>query len=496
METPGNLLRARTGPLMLGDMNAETPTSLHVHPDRLFPADPALRETTRAIYDSTKDLPIISPHSHVPAEWLALNEPFSDPTSLLLVPDHYVLRLLHANGIDLSELGRGPDGPLELTEEQARHAWRLLCENYYLFRGTVVKYWFDTTFADVFGIDVAPSAQTADAIYDKINDALKAEEFRPRALMERFGISVLATTDDPVDDLRYHQMLAEDPTFTARVIPTFRPDRYYELARADWPELAAALGEAAGVDTGTYAGFLEALRNRRQYFKEHGAVSSDHSHFDAAAAKLTDEEAEAIYASALDGVVSKDEADRFRRNLIMETAKMATEDGLVMTIHPAVVRSHDPVSMDEYGADVGSDIPVNVEFTKALQPLLARYGNHPNFNLVVFTLDETTFSRELAPLAGYYRALYVGAPWWFIDSPEAIRRYRASVTDIAGFYRTSGFIDDTRAFLSIPTRHDMARRLDAGYLAGLVSQELLTLDEAIDTARDIVVSQPTKVFKL
>lgn len=477
-------------------MSARTTTSLSIHPDRLFPADPRVRDITRTIYQTVSDLPIISPHSHVPPEWLADNKPFSDPASLLLVPDHYVLRLLHANGASMSDLGRGPDGPLDLTEEQARKAWRILFENYYLFRGTVVKYWFDTTFADVFGITEAPSAANADAAYDKIAEALETPEFLPRALFERFNISVLATTDDPVDDLHYHKQLAADPTFKGRVIPTFRPDRYYELARNDWPSLAKDLGEASNIDTGNYAGFLQALENRRQYFKENGAVSTDHSHFDAGSEPLSDTEAQRIYAAALRGEATKEEADAFRRNMMLETARMACDDGLVMTLHPAVRRDHDPHNLAKYGLDVGSDIPVKVEFTEALRPLLGRYGNHPNLNLVVFTLDETVYSRELAPLAGFYRSLYVGAPWWFIDSPEAIRRFRSAITDTAGFYRTSGFIDDTRAFLSIPTRHDMSRRLDAGYLAHLVAEERLTVDEAIETAHDLVVTQPRKVFKL
>ncbi|WP_324651956.1 glucuronate isomerase [Georgenia sp. H159] len=477
-------------------MSAETQASLHVHPDRLLPAQPEVREVARRLYAATKDLPIISPHSHVPPQWLVDNEPFADPASLLLVPDHYVLRMLHANGAELSDLGRGPDGPLPLDEAGARKAWRILCENYHLFRGTPVKYWFDTTFAEVFGITEVPSAETADAIYDRIAAALATPEFLPRALFERFGISVLATTDDPLDDLAPHRALAEDPTFTGRVIPTFRPDRFLELARPDWPELARRLGEVADVDTGTYAGYITALETRRRYFKEHGAVSSDHSHYDAGTEPLEEAEAARIYDAALRGEVSAEDATAFRRHMMSETARMATEDGLVMTLHPAVRRNHDPDNLRRYGADVGSDIPVRVEFTEALRPLLGRYGNHPNLTLVVFTIDEDVYSRELAPMAGFYRSMHVGVPWWFLDAPEAIRRFRGAVTETAGFYRTSGFIDDTRAFLSIPTRHDMSRRLDAAYLAELVAEHRLTEDEALATAHDLVTTIPKKVFKL
>ncbi len=480
----------------LASMAGMPPLASGPHPDRLFPAQPETRAVARRLYEQVKDLPIISPHSHVPPAWLVDDQPFSDPASLLLVPDHYALRLLHANGAELSDLGRGPDGPLPLDEAAARKAWRILCENYHLFRGTPVKYWFDTTFADVFGIAETPSARTADALYDQIAEALTRPELRPRALFERFNISVLATTDDPLDDLAAHRALAADPTFTGRVVPTFRPDRFLELGRPDWPGLARRLGEVADVDTGSYAGYVAALENRRRYFVEHGAVSSDHSHYDAGTEPLDEADAARIYAAALRGEATTAETVSFRRHMMCETARMATEDGLVMTLHPAVRRDHDPVTLAHYGHDVGSDIPVSLELTEALRPLLARYGNHPNLHLVVFTIDESVYSRELAPMAGYYRSLYVGVPWWFIDAPEAIRRFRGAVTETAGFYRTSGFIDDTRAFLSIPTRHDMSRRLDAGYLAELVTQHRLTEEEAAQTAHDLVATIPAKVFKL
>lgn len=481
---------------MSGMPELATAARLEVHPDRLLPPDPAQRQIARRLYAETKGLPIISPHSHVPAEWLARNEPFADPTHLLLQPDHYVLRLLHAAGVDLSELGRTADGFAPLPQEAARRAWRSLCENYHLFRGTPVKYWFDTTFAEVFGITRAPSRQSADALYDEVAAALRTPQFLPRALYERFGISLLATTDDPLDDLADHALLAADGDFRGRVVPTFRPDRFLEPARADWPELIRRLGEVSGVDTGDYRGYIEALENRRAYFKAHGAVSSDHSHADAGTQPLDEAEAARIYAAALAGRARAEEATAFRRHMVHEMARMATEDGLVMTLHPAVYRNHDPRTFASYGADTGADIPTSVEFTHALQPLLASFGNHENFTLVVFTIDETTYSRELAPMAGFYRAMHVGVPWWFLDAPEAIRRFRGAVTETAGFYRTSGFIDDTRAFLSIPTRHDMARRLDAGYLASLVADHRLSEDEAHAVAHDLVTTIPTKVFKL
>jgi glucuronate isomerase len=185
-----------------------------------------------------------------------------------------------------------------------------------------------------------------------------------------------------------------------------------------------------------------------------------------------------------------------RRHLLLEMARMSCDDGLVMTLHPGVRRGHHGPTTAAFGPDTGNDIPIRAEFTDALRPLLERYGTHPGFHLVVFTVDETVFSRELAPLAGFYPTLYVGVPWWFLDAPEAIRRFRAAVTETAGFSRTSGFVDDTRAFCSIPARHDMSRRIDAGWLSQLVAEHRLDEDEAADTALDLVSGRPREVFKL
>jgi glucuronate isomerase len=467
---------------------------LHVHPDRLLPSEPGLRKIARELYDSVKDLPIISPHGHVPAQWLADDVPFEDPTSLLITPDHYVNRLLHANGVSLADLGVGQT---DFSDEQKRNAFRLLCANWKAYRGTPVKFWFESELADIFGIELAPSEANADAIYDPIAAAIATPEFRPRALYKKFGIEFIATTDDPADDLRFHEKLASDPTWDGTVAPTFRPDKYLEPATPAWNGLIEKLGEVSGVDTGTYAGWVAAMENRRAFFKDHGAVSSDHSHRDPGAAKLDDGEAERLYARARAGEITTEEGDALRRDFVFQQARMATEDGLVMTMHPAVFRNHHAASFEKYGADVGGDIPIQAEYTRNVQPLLSAFGTHPNFQLVLFTIDETVYSRELAPLAGFYPSVFVGVPWWFIDEPDAIRRFRRAVTGSgAGFGRTSGFIDDTRAFLSIPARHDMSRRLDAGYLAELVGEQRLTMDEALDTAHDLVVTQPRKAFKL
>jgi glucuronate isomerase len=371
-----------------------------------------------------------------------------------------------------------------------------LCERWPIFRGTPVRYWLESELVEIFGVDQRPSADTADAIFDQISRCLGQNEFRPRALFERFGIEVLATTDDPADDLAAHAALRDDPTWSARVIPTFRPDRYLEPARAGWIAAVSRLGEVAGEDTGHYDGYLRALESRRRYFVDHGATSADHSHRDVRAEPLDRPEAVRIYAAALAGDVSAAEGTAFRRHLLLEMARMSCDDGLVMTLHPGVHRGHHGPTAAEFGPDTGHDIPVRVEFTDALHPLLERYGTHPNFQLVVFTIDETTFSRELAPLAGFYPSVYVGAPWWFLDAPDAIRRWRSAVTETVGFSRTSGFIDDTRAFCSIPARHDMSRRLDCGYLAGLVAEHRLAEDEAAETAVELVTVNPRRAFKL
>lgn len=464
-----------------------------VHPDRLLPADPGTRGIARRLYAATSALPIISPHGHVPPEWLAKDVPFTDPTSLLISPDHYVFRLLHAQGVPLADLGVAGT---ELDEQGSRRAWKLFCENWSAFRGTASKYWMESVLADVFGISEVPSAETADLIHDKIAAALATPEFRPRALAERFGISVLATTDDPTDDLAHHRTLASDAGFATRVAPTFRPDRYLEPAREDFAELAKALGAAADIDTSTYAGYLSALEDRRRFFKANGGVSTDHSHLDVVTLTLEQGEAERIYALALTGGASEAESTAFRRHMLVEMARMATEDGLVMTLHPGVRRNHHAPTADRFGPDTGHDIPVAVELTRGLEHLLGRFGTSDGFQLILFTLDESVFSREIAPLAGFYPSVYAGAPWWFLDAPEAVRRYRGAVTETSGFYRTSGFIDDTRAFLSIPARHDMSRRLDAAYLAQLVAEHRLDEDEALETAIDLVTTIPVTAFKL
>jgi glucuronate isomerase len=474
------------------DMQSQT-LPLSLHPDRLLPVDPAVRDIARRLYTGVRDLSIISPHGHVDPAILLQDAAFRNPAELFVTPDHYVTRLLHASGVPLESLGVG-QGPL--SESAARQAWRLLCSHWHIYRGTPVRYWLESELAEIFGVAVRPSAASADDIYDHLAERLTQDAYRPRALFNRFNISVLATTDDPCDDLSAHAALVADPTWPGRVIPTFRPDHYLEASEPGWPAAIARLGEVSGLDTGTYPGWVAAMESRRAYFIEHGAKSADHAHTDAGTQPLETSEVDRIYGAARRGAASAREAVALRRHMLLEMARMSTQDGLTMTLHVGVRRGHHGPTDVRFGPDTGNDIPLRGDFTDPLRPLLERYGTHPNLRLVLFTLDETVFSRELAPLAGFYPSVYIGAPWWFLDAPDAVRRWRSAVTDTAGFSRTSGFIDDTRAFCSIPARHDMSRRLDSGHLAQLVAEHRIEEDEAQETAADLVTGRPSEVFRL
>lgn len=466
---------------------------LVLHPDRLFPADPGTRAIARRLFEAVESLPIISPHGHLDAAMLAADEPLGDPTALLITSDHYVTRLLHASGVPLADLGVG-QGPL--PEAASRRAWRLLCEHWDVFRGTPVRYWLECELADIFGVAVRPSASNADGIYDHLAFLLAKDTYRPRALISRWGVEVLSTTEDPLSDLDAHAALAADPSFRCRVVPSFRPDRFLEPARPDWVANVDQLGAVTGEDTGDYDGYLRALEARRRHFVARGATSADHSHADARTDPLDLADVRRIFQRARRGEASQEEALAFRRNMILEMARMSVEDGLVMTLHPAISRNHHRPTYEQFGPDTGHDIPIAVEYTDALRPLLEKFGTAAGFHLILFTTDETVFSREIAPLAGFYPAVYAGAPWWFIDAPDAIARFRAAVTETAGFSRTSGFVDDSRSLCSIPARHDMSRRVDSGYLARLVAEHRLDEDEAAEVLTDLVTSAPRRAFKL
>ncbi|MEU4217750.1 glucuronate isomerase [Actinoplanes sp. NPDC026623] len=465
--------------------------------DLLFAAEPRQRDIARELYELVRELPLISPHGHVDPGLLAGDEPFPDPARLLIVPDHYVTRMLLSQGIPLARLGV-PSRVGVPVEQDPRAIWRLLAENWYLFRGTPSRLWMERTLSAVFGVGTRLGPDTADQIYDTVAERLAEPAFRPRALFERFGIEVLATTESPLDDLSRHAKLAADGWGGpgGRVITTFRPDDVVDMEFDGWASSVARLGEITGEDTATYRGYLAALRSRRQAFQAAGATSSDHGHPSAHTVLLTSSEAARLFERGLRGRASAADAEAFRGHMLVEFARMSIEDGMVLQLHPGAVRNHNRSLHAMHGRDVGGDIPQATDYVNALAPLLEAYGNDPRLRLVLYTLDEDVFTRELAPLAGGYAALYLGAPWWFLDSPDGLRRYRDAVTETAGFYNTAGFADDTRAFCSIPVRHEVARRADAAYLARLVAEGRLPLDEAAETIADLAYHLPKKVFRL
>lgn len=469
--------------------------TLHLDPDRLFPADPATRDIARGLYAAVSQLPIISPHGHVDPGLLVHDTPFVNPAELFIRYDHYVSRLMHAAGVSLDELGIPQKGG-DAAVTAPREVWRTFCEHWYLYAGTASGYWLQNTFAQLFGIDEQPGAENADRLYDRIQAALDTEAFRPRALFAQFGIEVLATTDDPMDDLAEHERLALDPAFTGRVLPTFRPDSYLNPAATGWEHNVARLAEWSGSAVSSYRGYVDGLAARRGHFIEHGAVSADHGVLQPLAVDLDESEASALFERALGGTASAEENQIFAGHMLLEMARMSVDDGLVMTVHAGVVRNHHTPTFTRFGPDTGHDIPTTTHFVDPLRPLLEKYGDRPDFHLVLFAVDETVYSREIAPLAGFYPSVYIGAPWWFLDAPDAVQRFRAATTETAGFYRSSGFIDDTRAFLSIPARHDMSRRLDAAFLARLVREGRVALATAERIAVDLVDTMPRKVFKL
>jgi glucuronate isomerase len=473
---------------------APIPTPIARHPDRLLPADPGTRAVARELLADVENLPIISPHGHVSATVIADDLPFPDPTSLLVTPDHYVTRLLHAAGVPLEELGVGT------AAVDTRDAWRLFADAWPLFDGTATGYWLRSELEHVFNIpgllvDALPTG-SADAVYDAISVRLSEPGFRPRRLFNEFGIEVLATTDDPLDSLDAHTRLRKDPGFSGRVLPTFRPDAYLDPAHPLWSQRVERITAEAADGVDGFTGFLRALENRRHYFIEHGAVSADHGVRTPRTLALDLSEAEALFSAARRGDATSAQQEAFGAHMLYQMARMSVEDGLVMTVHPGSYRNHHGPTRERFGSDTGHDIPFAIDYTKSVRPLLQDFGTAEGFHLVLFTLDETVFSRELAPLAGFYPSVFIGAPWWFLDAPDAMLRFRSAVTETVGFSRTSGFVDDTRAFCSIPARHDASRRVEAAFLARLVVEHRLPEARAHELIVDIVDGAPRRVFKL
>ena len=461
--------------------------------NRLFPAESSARAVAVRLYETVKNLPIISPHGHTDPRWFAENGPFPNPAALFIQPDHYIFRMLYSQGVSLESLGIPQVDGKEHADP--REVWRIFAKHYYLFRGTPTRLWLDYAFENQFGLKERLNGDNADTYYDQIAKALETPEYRPRALFEKFNIEVLATTDSPLDTLEYHKAIRESG-WKGRVLPTFRPDSVIDAEYAGFLENIERLGEITGENVGTYKGYLNALRSRRAFFKSMGATATDHGHLTAMTADLDQATAESLYGRILSGKSVPQEQEIFQAQMLTEMAGMSVEDGLTMQLHPGSVRNHNVVIYKKFGRDKGADMPSPTEYARNLRPLLSKYGNDSRLTFILFTLDETAFSRELAPLAGHYPALRLGPPWWFHDSPEGMMRFRETATETAGFYNTVGFNDDTRAFLSIPARHDVARRVDSAFLGRLVAEHRLDENEAMEVIQDLTVNLVRKAYKL
>ena len=460
---------------------------------RLFPAESTSRAVAMRLYETVRDLPIISPHGHTDPQWFADNQPFPNPAALFLQPDHYIFRMLYSQGVSLESLGVPQvDGK---QNADPREAWRIFARHYYLFRGTPTRLWLDYAFQELFGLKERLNGDNADAYYEIIQKALQTPEFLPRALFDRFNIEVLSTTDTATDSLKFHEKIRASG-WKGRVLPTFRPDSVVDAEYLGFQDNLKLLGEVSGEDVSNWKGYLNALRKRRAFFKQNGATATDHGHLTALTADLPLSEASALYERIYTGKTRAGDVELFQAQMLTEMAGMSVEDGLTMQLHPGSVRNHNLKVYEKFGRDKGADMPSPTEYVRALRPLLSKYGNEPNFTFILFTLDETTFTRELAPLAGHYPCLRLGPPWWFLDSPEGMMRFRETATETAGFYNTVGFNDDTRAFLSIPARHDVARRVDCAFLARLVAEHRLDEAEAFEVIQDLTVNLVRKAYKL
>lgn len=467
---------------------------LELHPDRFFDSDPEIRRFARELYECVRDLPLVCPHGHVDPRLLASNDSFPEPTSLIITPDHYIFRMLYSQGIPMENLGV-PTVDGTSVESDPRKIWQIFGDHYHLFLGTPTRAWLDYEFYHLFGIREKLDSESAIAIYDQMLEQLGDDAFRPRALFDQFNIEVLITTDGASDSLEHHQTIRE-ADWDGCVVPCFRPDAVFRLAAPGWREEIEQLSAAADMSIDSYADLIEALEKRRAYFRSMGATSTDHAVVEPYTGRLSNRDAERILERALGGEATAQDQRLFEGHMLMEMARMSGEDGLVMQIHPGSYRNHNDAVYDRFGTDKGADIPVATEYTRNLQPLLNEYGNHPNFTLVLFTLDESTYSRELAPLAGHYPAVRLGPAWWFFDSIQGMTRYRELVTETAGVFNTAGFNDDTRAFLSIPARHDLSRRVDANYLARLVATHQITVSDARRLARAMACELARDTYRL
>jgi glucuronate isomerase len=472
-----------------------TAPNWHLSPDRFLDPDPSQRKVAMALYLSITDLPLVCPHGHVDPRLFADSDyTFGSPVELLIIPDHYIFRMLYAQGIPLEKLGvpRVDGGE---TETDHRLIWQLFAENFYLFRGTPTGSWLKDELKSVFDIDEKLTGENAQIIYEQINGKLKSPEFRPRALFEQFDIEVLCTTDTATDSLEHHQAI-RDSDWNGRILPTFRPDAIVNIDSVGWRDEINKLSDVSGIDVVSYAALIQAMENRRAFFKQMGAKATDQAALTAYTNQLSDAEADAIFQRALKGTATPEDASQFTGHTLMEMARMSIEDGLVMQLHVGSYRNHNSVIFDKFGLDKGADIPTAIDFTRAIRPLLNAYGNNPGFSLILFNLDETTYARELAPLAGHYPAVKLGPPWWFHDSLNGIRRFFDQVMETAGLYNTTGFNDDTRAYLSIPARHDVWRRASADWVAGLTVRGIIDEEDAYEMMQALGYDLAKRAYNL
>ena len=464
-------------------------------PTRYFSTDPNQQSIAVELYEQAVHLPIVSPHGHIhPLLFSDPNYRFPNPTELFIIPDHYVLRLIHSQGISYERLGvpRQKEG---WVETDPRKIWQIFCDYFYLFRATPTGLWLIHEFEDLFGVINKLNSGNAQDIFDQVAEKLASPDFTPRWLYKLFGVEVLTTTDAATDAFDHHRAI-QASGWSGRILPTFRPDAVVKLDSPGWCDQIVQLSTVSGIDVLDYASYIRALEQRREFFISMGATATDHGVVCADTTPLTSREATTIFQHALNSSVTSLEAARFSAHMLVEMARMSADDGLVMQLHIGALRNHDEALYDLFGSDRGADFPIPCEFTNSLRPLLNRFGNHPGFTLILFTLDETVYSRELAPLAGYYPAVRLGAPWWFHDSINGMRRYFDQVMETCGIYNTVGFNDDTRAFPSLPARHDLWRRVSANWLAGLVTRGIIDLEDAHDMSVDLAYNLAHKAYRL
>ena len=465
-----------------------------LNPNRFFDPDPAVRKIAAELYESVKDLPIISPHGHVDPKLFAENKPFPNPAQLLIIPDHYVFRMLYSQGIPPSALGV-PTVDGSETESDPRKIWQILGDNWYLFAGTPSGVWLSHELYEVFNVSCELNSENAQKIYDELQEKLNSTEYLPRNMFDSFNIEVISTTDAAEDDLQAHKDI-RNSGWNGNVIPSFRPDSVTDIARPDWLSSIKKLSAVIGKEINNYADLIDALKIRRKYFIENGAKATDQGVLSPYAHLLSDSEAETIFQRALRREQTSADEDAFIAHMLMKMGEMSVEDGLVMMIHPGVLRNHNNVIFEKHGLDKGCDIPIQTEYTKSMQEFLNKFGNELDLTVILFTLDETVYSRELAPLAGHYPALKLGPAWWFNDSIEGMTRFREYATETAGFYNTVGFNDDTRAFPSIPARHDVARRVDSNFLASKVARHIIDKSEALNIVKALSYDLVKKAYIL